>query len=109
LFGYDTSQRPALYLFPSRQNTEPPDDPNAPNPQIHITVWMLERAIDLMGPGVECVTSGMCVGKMNLTQRPPYYRNVDLLINFAEKAKNPPFSIAMKVTRKIALHHRNSL
>lgn len=53
MFGYDTSRRPACYMIPSRQNTKEPDDSNAPNPQLHFTVWMLERAIDQMGPGVE--------------------------------------------------------
>jgi hypothetical protein len=47
LFGYDTRGRPALYMCPSKQNTE--ESPR----QIHFVVWMLERAIDLMGPGVE--------------------------------------------------------
>ena len=46
-FGYDTLGRPALYMIPSRQNTE--DSPR----QIQYTVWMLERALDLAGPGVE--------------------------------------------------------
>ena len=36
-------------MFPSRQNTD------EPTRQIQYTVWMLERAIDLTGPGVECV------------------------------------------------------
>ena len=49
LFGYDTESRPALYLFPSRQNTEISDR------QIHQVVWTLERATDLMGPGTELV------------------------------------------------------
>jgi hypothetical protein len=43
-------------MIPSRQNTKEPDDPKTPNPQIHFVVWMLERGIDLMGPGVECVS-----------------------------------------------------
>lgn len=47
LFGYDTDQRPAFYMIPSRQNTEETVR------QIHFVVWTLERAIDLMGPGVE--------------------------------------------------------
>ena len=47
IFGYDTHRSPALYMIPSRQNTE--ESPR----QIQHTVWMLERAIDLTGPGVE--------------------------------------------------------
>lgn len=46
-FGYDTLRRPALYMMPSRQNTE--ESPR----QIQYTVWFLERALDLTGPGVE--------------------------------------------------------
>lgn len=49
LFGYDTSRRPACYMIPSRQNTD--ESPR----QVQYAVWMLERAIDQMGPGVECV------------------------------------------------------
>ena len=51
VFGYDMHRRPALYMIPSRQNTE--ESPR----QIQHTVWMLERALDLTGPGVECATS----------------------------------------------------
>ena len=46
-FGYDTDRRPAIYMIPSRQNTE--ESPR----QIEFTIWMLERALDLTGPGVE--------------------------------------------------------
>ena len=49
IFGYDTRGRPALYMCPSRQNTE--ESPR----QIHFVFWIMERAIDLMGPGVEYV------------------------------------------------------
>lgn len=49
LFGFDVNGRPAYYMIPSRQNTE--ESPR----QIHYTVWLLERCIDLMPPGVECV------------------------------------------------------
>jgi hypothetical protein len=47
LYGYDTAGRPALYLLPSRQNT------TEERRQIQFTVWMLERTLDLTGPGVE--------------------------------------------------------
>lgn len=49
LFGYDADGRPAMYLRPSRQNTEETVR------QMHFLTWLLERAVDLMGPGVECV------------------------------------------------------
>lgn len=49
IFGFDVQGRPATYMIPSRQNTsEPPR-------QLQFAVWMLERAVDLMGPGVEYV------------------------------------------------------
>jgi hypothetical protein len=47
VFGYDTYRRPALYMVPSRQNTK--ESPR----QIQFAFWMLERALDLTGPGVE--------------------------------------------------------
>jgi hypothetical protein len=47
IFGYDVDERPALYLLPSRQNTEESDR------QVEFTVFMLERCMDLMVPGVE--------------------------------------------------------
>lgn len=49
-FGFDVHGRPALYLIPSRQNT------TESARQIEFTVFILERCIDLMGPGVECAT-----------------------------------------------------
>lgn len=49
IFGNDVQGRPAVYLIPSRQNTQ--ENPK----QIDFVVYMLESAIDLMGPGVECV------------------------------------------------------
>lgn len=47
VFGYDMLRRPALYMIPSRQNTE--ESPR----QIQHAVWMVERALDLTGPGNE--------------------------------------------------------
>jgi hypothetical protein len=49
LFGYDVHGRPGMYMFPSRQNTD------GPPRQIQFVVWMLERSVDLMAPGVEYV------------------------------------------------------
>lgn len=51
IYGYDVNGRPALYLCPSRQNTEESIR------QVEYTMFALERCIDLMGPGVECVSS----------------------------------------------------
>jgi len=46
-FGYDVKGRPSFYLRPSRQNTIESVR------QIRFAVWMLERGIRLMEPGVE--------------------------------------------------------
>ena len=51
MYGFDTSRRPACYMFPSRQNTDEAAR------QVDFVVWMLERAIDQMGPRVESVFS----------------------------------------------------
>ena len=47
VFGYDTLRRPAMYMIPSRQNTE--ESPR----QIQFVFWVMERALELAGPGVE--------------------------------------------------------
>lgn len=82
LFGYDIHGRPAMYMFPSRQNT---DDPVR---QIQFVVWMLERGIDLMGPGVE---------------------TIDLLINYGEKSKGPTFSTSRTVLSMLQEHYPERL
>ncbi|KAG6817660.1 hypothetical protein H0H87_005417 [Tephrocybe sp. NHM501043] len=82
LFGYDVRGRPALYLFPSRQNTD------EPKRQIEFTVWMLERTIDLMNPGVETLA---------------------LLINYGDKAKNPSLGVARSVLNILQDHYPERL
>jgi len=47
ILGFDNDARPCLYLNPSKQNTAKSDR------QLHHLVYMLERVIDLMGPGQE--------------------------------------------------------
>lgn len=47
VLGYDNDSRPCLYLNPSKQNTKKGER------QIQHLVFMLERTIDLMGPGQE--------------------------------------------------------
>jgi hypothetical protein len=47
IMGFDNDARPCLYLNPSKQNTSKTER------QIHHLVFMLERVIDLMGPGQE--------------------------------------------------------
>lgn len=82
LFGYDVDGRPAFYMFPSRQNTD------EPTRQIQFAVWMLERGLDLMSPGVETVT---------------------LLINYGDKAKNPSFSVARSYLSILQDHYPERL
>ncbi|KAJ7364130.1 CRAL-TRIO domain-containing protein [Mycena albidolilacea] len=80
--GFDVHGRPALYLIPSRQNT------TESTQQIQFNVWMLERCIDLMPPGVE---------------------SLDLLINYADKAKNPSFGTARAVLNILQDHYPERL
>ncbi|KAI0034251.1 CRAL/TRIO domain-containing protein [Vararia minispora EC-137] len=82
IYGYDTARRPALYLLPSRQNTKEAQH------QIQFTVWMLERTLDLTGPGVETLS---------------------LMINFADRAKSPSFSTARAVLNILQTHYPERL
>jgi hypothetical protein len=90
LFGYDTQRRPALYLLPSRQNTE------EGHRQVEFTVFMLERCTDLMPPGVECVQLLFACVVLALTWA-LCCRTLALMIDYADKAKNPSLSQARKV------------
>jgi len=47
IMGYDINARPCLYLNPGKQNTKNSDR------QIHHLSFMLDRVIDMMGPGQE--------------------------------------------------------
>ena len=47
LLGFDNEARPCLYLNPAKQNTQKSER------QIQHLVYMLERTIDMMGPGQE--------------------------------------------------------
>ncbi|KAJ6576581.1 CRAL-TRIO domain-containing protein [Mycena vulgaris] len=82
LLGFDVNGRPGLYLLPSRQNT------TESTRQVQYTVWMLERCIDMMPPGVE---------------------SLDLLINYADKAKNPSFSTSRAVLSILQEHYPERL
>lgn len=59
--GFDTAGRPALYLCPERQNTDESIR------QIEFLIFMVERSIDFMGPGVECVVPS-CYLSSSLTR-----------------------------------------
>ncbi|KAL4247612.1 CRAL-TRIO lipid binding domain superfamily protein [Abortiporus biennis] len=82
IFGFDVDARPALYLVPSRQNTEESER------QIHFVIFALERVVDLMGPGVETLT---------------------LMINFADRGKNPSIGTSRKVLDILQTHYPEHL
>lgn len=65
ILGYDVEARPCLYLIPARQNTT-----YGPR-QLHHLVYMLERTIDLMGPGQENVALLINYKEMSSGQQPP--------------------------------------
>ncbi|KAF8910658.1 CRAL-TRIO domain-containing protein [Gymnopilus junonius] len=82
IYGYDVTGRPAIYMLPSRQNTD------EATRQVQFAVWMLERALDLAEPGVETLA---------------------LLINFADKGKNPSVSTALTVLNILQNHYPERL
>ena len=67
IMGYDNDGRPCLYLNPHLQNTKDKDK------QVQHLVFMLERCIDLMPPGVE---------------------TLDLLVNFRDSRKGENASLS---------------
>ncbi|KAL0572208.1 Phosphatidylinositol transfer protein (PITP) [Marasmius crinis-equi] len=82
IFGYDVNGRPGFHMCPSRQNTE--ETPR----QVEYTVWMLERCIDLMDANVE---------------------SLDILLNFADKAKHPSMTQSRTVLSIIQDHYPERL
>ncbi|TCD67152.1 hypothetical protein EIP91_000437 [Steccherinum ochraceum] len=82
VFGYDVDGRPAQYLTPSKQNTE------ESHRQIEFTFFMVEKLMDLMGPGVETLA---------------------LMINFGDRGKNPSMSTSRKVLDILQTHYPERL
>ncbi|PCH42236.1 CRAL/TRIO domain-containing protein [Wolfiporia cocos MD-104 SS10] len=82
IFGYDVDGRPALYLRPSKQNTEESVR------QMHFLTWMLERTVDLMGPGIE---------------------NLALMVDFADRAKNPSIAQSRATVNILQNHYPERL
>ncbi|THH00212.1 hypothetical protein EW026_g2285 [Hermanssonia centrifuga] len=83
VFGFDVNGRPALYLCPSRQNTDESIR------QVQFNVFMLERCIELMGPGVESVA---------------------LMIDYGQKsAKSPSISLSRMVLNILQTHYPERL
>ncbi|EFI27874.1 CRAL/TRIO domain-containing protein [Coprinopsis cinerea okayama7 len=94
-FGYDVEGRPAFYAFPSRQNTDSIDG------HLKFAFWMVERGIELMGPGVE-----------TLTHRIPHHqkkRTLHILLNFAERASKPSISEATSLIHIMQEHYPERL
>ncbi|KIP08246.1 hypothetical protein PHLGIDRAFT_23659 [Phlebiopsis gigantea 11061_1 CR5-6] len=82
-YGYDVQGRPALYLCPSRQNTAETVR------QVEFVVFMLERCLDLMGPGVESLA---------------------LMIDYGQKAaKSPSISQSRAVLHILQAHYPERL
>ncbi|PIL35387.1 hypothetical protein GSI_02113 [Ganoderma sinense ZZ0214-1] len=82
LWGYDADNRPALYLRPSKQNTEESIR------QVHFVVWALERLTELMGPGVETLA---------------------LMVDFSDRAKNPSLTQSRAVLNILQTHYPERL
>ncbi|OJT15007.1 CRAL-TRIO domain-containing protein C23B6.04c [Trametes pubescens] len=82
IWGYDSDKRPAIYLRPSKQNTEESIR------QVHYVVWALERLTELMGPGIETLA---------------------LMVDFADRAKNPSLGQARTVLNILQTHCTASL
>ncbi|OBZ72137.1 CRAL-TRIO domain-containing protein C23B6.04c, partial [Grifola frondosa] len=82
IFGYDVEGRPALYLRPSRQNT------SESIRQVQFVVYFLELLPDLMGPGVETLA---------------------LMVDFADRAKNPSLGQARTVLNILQTHYPERL
>ncbi|KAI0760942.1 CRAL/TRIO domain-containing protein [Trametes elegans] len=82
IWGYDADNRPGLYLRPSKQNTEESIR------QVHYVVWALERVTELMGPGVETLA---------------------LMVNFADRAKNPSMGQSRRVLNILQTHYPERL
>ncbi|KAG8772067.1 hypothetical protein FRC16_005745 [Serendipita sp. 398] len=83
IFGYDKDNRPALYMFPSLQNTEESIR------QIHFATFMIERTLDLAPPGIE---------------------NIALFINYGDKSpKAPSWSMSRNFLSILQSHYPERL
>lgn len=78
VMGFDNHARPLHYMNPHRNNTK--ESPT----QMQFAVWILERCIDLMPPGVE---------------------QLALLINFEKKSSNPTSISNAKLMLYILQNH----
>ncbi|KAG0695604.1 CRAL TRIO domain-containing protein [Suillus ampliporus] len=82
IFGYDTHGRPAAYVSPSKMGV-------AESPRtIQFIIWMLERSVDLMGPGVE---------------------TIGILADYADNSGNPSFGLCRTALDIIQTHYPERL
>ncbi|KAG8876275.1 hypothetical protein FRB98_007383 [Tulasnella sp. 332] len=87
VFGYDVDGRPALYMFPSRQNTDATTAEKQRH-QLQFAVWVMERAFDLLPVGVE---------------------NIAFMIDFSDKAKSPSLSTSRYMLSYLQNHYPERL
>jgi len=78
LYGYDFQGRPVVYYYPSKRTTK--DDLQ----QIQFIFWIIERAIELMVPGVETVT---------------------FMVDFADEAQHPSFYVTRQTLYIMQTHY----
>jgi hypothetical protein len=82
IFGFDTHGRPAMYVSPSKLSVD--ESPRT----IQFIVWMLERTVDFMGPGVETLA---------------------VLADYADNTRNPSFGMVRTVLEIIQTHYPERL
>ncbi|KAG1839542.1 CRAL TRIO domain-containing protein [Suillus subalutaceus] len=82
IFGYDTHGRPAIHLSPSKLSAE------ESHRTIQFIVWMVERAFDLMGPGVETLA---------------------VLADYADNTRNPSFGMVRTIVDIVQTHYPERL
>ncbi|KAG2131312.1 CRAL TRIO domain-containing protein [Suillus clintonianus] len=82
LFSYDAHGRPAVHVNPSKLSAE--ESPRT----IQFVIWMLERAVDLMGLGVETLA---------------------VLADYANNTGNPSFGMVRTVLDIIQTHYPERL
>ncbi|KAG2051417.1 CRAL TRIO domain-containing protein [Suillus hirtellus] len=82
IFGCDTHGRPALYMSPSKLSAEESFR------TIQFIIWMVERTVDLMGPGVETLAA---------------------LADYAGNTRNPSFGMVRTIVDIVQTHYPERL
>ncbi|KAG8906793.1 hypothetical protein FRB99_006060 [Tulasnella sp. 403] len=86
-WGYDVDGRPALYMYPSRQNTDG-STPEGQKKQLQYSLFVMEQAFDLMEPGIE---------------------NISLMIDFSDRGKSPSLGTARLMLSFLQNHYPERL